>query len=136
MRVHGAGSMLAVALLLALGGAVAGCDGSKPLINQQADDDRPGPFPAADRPVADVVSSRWSSEDARDRLREADQVMDRANIKPGMTVADIGAGEGYYTVRLAQRVGKEGRVLAEDIVAAWRDRLAEKKKKRAEKHTS
>ena len=52
--------------------------------------------------------------------------MNRAKIKPGMTVADIGAGEGYYTVRLAQRVGKEGRVLAEDIVTAWRDRLAER----------
>ena len=33
-----------------------------------------------------------------------------------MSVADIGAGEGYYTVRLAPVVGKRGRVLAEDIV--------------------
>ena len=32
-----------------------------------------------------------------------------------MTVADIGAGEGYYTVRLAERVGEGGRVLAQDI---------------------
>jgi ubiquinone/menaquinone biosynthesis C-methylase UbiE len=32
-----------------------------------------------------------------------------------MTVADIGAGEGYYTVRLAERVGEDGRVLAQDI---------------------
>jgi len=32
-----------------------------------------------------------------------------------MTVADIGAGEGYYTIRLAERVGEEGRVLAQDI---------------------
>ncbi|WP_230481099.1 class I SAM-dependent methyltransferase [Sphingomonas sp. Leaf21] len=118
--------LAAAALFIALGGAVAGCDGSKPLIQQHDDEEQPGPFPAADRPVADVVSSRWSNEDARDRLREADQVMNRAKIRPGMTVADIGAGEGYYTVRLAQRVGKNGRVLAEDIVAAWRDRLAER----------
>jgi len=41
-----------------------------------------------------------------------------------MTVADIGAGEGYYTIRLAQRVGKDGRVLAEDILPAVRDKLA------------
>ena len=33
-----------------------------------------------------------------------------------MSVADIGAGEGYYTVRLAPFVGRRGRVLAEDIV--------------------
>ena len=32
-----------------------------------------------------------------------------------MTVADIGAGNGYYTVRLAERVGDDGRVLAQDI---------------------
>jgi ubiquinone/menaquinone biosynthesis C-methylase UbiE len=41
--------------------------------------------------------------------------MDLAMIEPGMTVADIGSGAGYYTVRLAERVGKKGRVLAEDI---------------------
>ena len=41
--------------------------------------------------------------------------MDLADITPGMTVADIGAGEGYYTVRLAERVGTDGRVLAQDI---------------------
>ncbi|MGE9115814.1 SAM-dependent methyltransferase, partial [Escherichia coli] len=65
-------------------------------------------------------------EEARDRLNEAVAVMNRAQIAPGMTVADIGAGEGYYTVRLAQRVGKDGRVLAEDIMPAVRDALAER----------
>ncbi|MFP5432069.1 MAG: class I SAM-dependent methyltransferase, partial [Alphaproteobacteria bacterium] len=50
------------------------------------------------------------------RVHEADDIMDRAGIRPGMTVADIGAGEGYYTVRLAARVGAQGRVLAEDIM--------------------
>ncbi|GGB37046.1 methyltransferase type 11 [Sphingomonas metalli] len=113
-------SQVAAFLLLTL----AACDGTKPLIKHEPE--RPGPFPAADRPVAQIVSSRWSNEDARDRLREAETVMDRAAIRPGMTVADIGAGEGYYTVRLATRVGKEGRVLAEDIVAGVRDQLAER----------
>ena len=42
--------------------------------------------------------------------------MDMAGIAPGMTVADIGAGEGYYTVRLSARVGEKGRVVAQDIV--------------------
>lgn len=74
------------------------------------------PFPQADRPVAPIVSTRWSSEEARDRVNEAEDIMDRAGIRPGMTVADIGAGEGYYTVRLARRVGDKGRVLAEDIM--------------------
>ncbi|WP_260599731.1 class I SAM-dependent methyltransferase [Sphingomonas endolithica] len=88
--------------------------------------DKIGPFPTADRPVAHIVSSRWSTEEARDRMNEAGQVMAKSGITPGMTVADIGAGEGYYTIRLAQRVGKEGRVLAEDIVGEVRDALAER----------
>lgn len=83
-------------------------------------------FPAADRPVAPIVSSRWSNEEARDRVREADRVMDLAGVAPGMTVADIGAGEGYYTVRLAARVGAKGRVLAQDIIPKVRDDLADR----------
>ena len=86
----------------------------------------PGGFPKADRPVSPVVSSRWSSEPARDQRREAETVMREAGIAPGMTVADLGAGEGYYTIRLARRVGAKGRVLAEDIVPAYRDALAER----------
>lgn len=83
-------------------------------------------FPAADRPVAPIVSSRYSTEEARDNVSEAAEVMNRAGVAPGMTVADIGAGEGYYTVRLAERVGPGGRVLAQDIIPAVRDKLAER----------
>ncbi len=83
-------------------------------------------FPKADRPVAPIVSTRYASEEARDRLGEAEDIMDRAGIRPGMTVADIGAGEGYYTVRLAQRVGPSGRVLAEDIMAEVIDALGQR----------
>jgi ubiquinone/menaquinone biosynthesis C-methylase UbiE len=83
-------------------------------------------FPKAERPVAPIVSSRWSTEEARDRLNEAEKVMDLASIAKGMTVADIGAGEGYYTIRLAGRVGEKGRVLAQDIVPEVRDALADR----------
>lgn len=103
---------------------LAACDGAKPILQQQAK--APGPFPAADRPVAGIVSSRWSTEEARDRVNEAEAVMDRAGIAPGMTVADLGAGEGYYTIRLASRVGRKGRVVAQDIIAATRDALAQR----------
>lgn len=83
-------------------------------------------FPSADRAIAPIVSSRWSNEESRDRLNESEKIMDMAGIAPGMTVADIGAGEGYYTIRLAARVGTKGRVLAQDIIPAVRDRLAER----------
>ena len=83
-------------------------------------------FPAAHRPVSPIVGDSFSTEDARDRLGEAEQVMKLAGIEPGMWVADIGAGEGYYTVRLAPAVGPRGRVLAQDIVPATRDLLADR----------
>ena len=105
--------------------ALAACEAA-PLQPKAPRTEKIGPFPAADRPVAHIVSSRWSTEEARDRLDEAGQVMEKSGIRPGMTVADIGAGEGYYTIRLAQRVGRDGRVLAEDIVAEVRDALAER----------
>ena len=95
-----------IALLL------TGCDAMAPA------SDRPETaldFPQPDRPVSEVVSNQFSNEDVRDERGEAQAVMDMANISAGMTVADIGAGEGYYTIRLAQRVGKDGRVLAQDI---------------------
>ncbi|RPF70208.1 class I SAM-dependent methyltransferase [Aurantiacibacter spongiae] len=72
-------------------------------------------FPRAYRPVSSLGSNAFSTEEARDNRREAVTVMDQARITRGMTVADIGAGEGYYTVRLAERVGEDGRVLAQDI---------------------
>ena len=81
-------------------------------------------FPPAGRDVAPIVGDSFSTEDARDRTGEAESVIAFAGVKPGMSVADIGAGEGYYTVRLSRAVGPRGRVLAEDIIPEVRDRLA------------
>lgn len=67
------------------------------------------------RPVSAITSNAFSTEEARDDRREAERVMALAGIVPGMSVADIGAGDGYYTVRLAAQVGESGRVLANDI---------------------
>lgn len=105
--------------------ALAGCESAPRVVEDKAQA-AVSKFPAADRPVARIVSARWSTEEARDRLNEAGDVMNKATIKPGMTVADIGAGEGYYTMRLATRVGTKGRVLAEDIQPGYRDALAQR----------
>jgi predicted methyltransferase len=83
-------------------------------------------FPTAEREVAPIVGGAFSTEDARDRLGEAEDVMQLAGVKPGMSVADVGAGEGYYTVRLARVVGPKGRVLAEDILPDVRDTLSDR----------
>ncbi|MGN6355872.1 MAG: class I SAM-dependent methyltransferase [Novosphingobium sp.] len=109
---------LALALLF-----VGGCQA------QEDQSDRPETsraFPRPDRAVSKVISSQFSTEDQRDSLNEAEVVMDLADIREGTTVADIGAGEGYYTVRLAERVGKKGRVLAEDIDEEALGRLAQR----------
>src|SRR5437660_12208354 len=83
-------------------------------------------FPTANRDVAPIVGGTFSTEDARDRLGEAEDVMELAGVKPGMSVADVGAGEGYYTVRLARVVGPKGRVLGEDILPDVRDALSDR----------
>jgi ubiquinone/menaquinone biosynthesis C-methylase UbiE len=104
-------------LLLLLTAALCACR------QAPADEQR---FPKPDRDVAPIVGDAFSTEDARDRLGEAEQVMQLAAVKPGMWVADVGAGEGYYTVRLAPAVGPRGRVLAEDIIEETRNRLAQR----------
>jgi len=117
---------MAFRLSLAAGFALlflAGCDG------MGADASRPESardFPQPERPTSELLSNQYSTEDTRDERGEAQAVMDLANIAPGMTVADIGAGEGYYTVRLAERVGEDGRVLAQDIDREVLQRLGQR----------
>jgi len=51
----------------------------------------------------------------RDAYQRPDRIMDALQIGEGSVVADLGAGGGWFTVRLARRVGPNGRVYAEDI---------------------
>ncbi len=52
---------------------------------------------------------------ARDAYQKPHEVITALNVKPGEVIADIGAGSGYFTFRLAQHVGSAGRVYAVDI---------------------
>jgi len=117
------GLALGLALL-----ALAGCKPAAP----DPDAGRPAGargFPRADRPISVSGATQFASEVQRDQVGEARSVMALAGIAPGSTVADIGAGEGYYTVRLAERVGRKGRVLAEDIDPGAIERLARRVEK-------
>ena len=118
MRQRGAVAALGCAVALALASGCTPVESDRP---ENARD-----FPLPDRPVSDLGSNQFSTEAERDNRGEAKAVMDLAEIEPGMTVADIGAGNGYYTVRLAERVGAEGRVLAQDIDADALRRLGER----------
>ena len=53
---------------------------------------------------------------ARDAWQQPDRVMDTLGVKSGSVVGDIGAGGGYFTFHLAQRVGPTGKVYAVDIL--------------------
>jgi SAM-dependent methyltransferase len=72
-------------------------------------------FPDPERPVARIISSTYSDEETRDRNGEAGRVMDRLGIAPGVRVTDLGAGGGYYTVRLARRLGPSAGLTAQDV---------------------
>jgi SAM-dependent methyltransferase len=60
----------------------------------------------------------------RDQWQKPDQIMDALGIADGSVVADIGAAGGWFTVRLARRVGPNGRVYAEDIQRAMIEAIA------------
>jgi SAM-dependent methyltransferase len=66
-------------------------------------------------PVMGVGGAGWLERPEREQ-EEAPSIAIRAlGLKPGQVVADIGAGSGYYTVRMAREVGPSGRVIATDI---------------------
>ena len=51
----------------------------------------------------------------RDRWQQPEQIMDALAVAEGASVADIGAGAGWFTIRLARRVGPNGQVYAQDV---------------------
>jgi ubiquinone/menaquinone biosynthesis C-methylase UbiE len=104
-------------LVVALAAAFIAC--ARPLAE-------PPRFPTPDRPVARIVTSAYATESERDRHGEAERVMDRLGVKPGMRVADVGAGDGYYTVRLARRLGPGATIYAQDVQAQYLKKLEER----------
>jgi predicted methyltransferase len=83
-------------------------------------------FPKPDRPVAGIVSPIWHTEQERDGADEAGQLVRLLDIKPGITIADIGAGSGYHTIRLSPVVGATGRIIAQDVTPKYLDDLAKR----------
>jgi ubiquinone/menaquinone biosynthesis C-methylase UbiE len=71
----------------------------------------------------------WLTRESRNREEEPAKLMKALKLKPGMTVCDLGCGNGFYTLMLAKEVGPEGKVLAVEIQQEMLDMLA----KRAEK---
>jgi ubiquinone/menaquinone biosynthesis C-methylase UbiE len=66
-------------------------------------------------PVMGVGGAGWLERPEREKEEAPSKAIDALDLKEGMVVADIGAGSGYYTSRMAGRVGPKGRVYATDI---------------------
>lgn len=62
-----------------------------------------------------VAGAPWLVRDTREAEEHPDQALDELKIGKGWTVADVGAGVGYMSWRLAARVGPGGKVYANDI---------------------
>ncbi len=72
----------------------------------------------AGRPIATTMSylgAGWLDRSDRAERERPDAVLDALTLRDGMVVADVGAGSGYFTLRLARRVGATGHVIATDV---------------------
>ena len=74
-------------------------------------------------PVTSVEMADWLNRPEREAEEQPDRVVETLGIPNGGKVVDLGAGTGYFTWRLAQRVGPTGRVIAVDIQQGMLDRL-------------
>jgi SAM-dependent methyltransferase len=86
-------------------------------------------FPRPNRPVAEIVSPTRSTEETRDAAAEFQTVVRLLQVRPGMAIGDIGAGSGYYTVRLSPLVGNLGVVVAQDVKREYLTQLGARLKR-------
>jgi ubiquinone/menaquinone biosynthesis C-methylase UbiE len=94
----------------------------------------PGTHPLTGRKIAGVMGmsgADWLTRSERESEEQPEKALDALNLKAGMVVADIGAGVGYMSLRMAKRVGPLGRVYANDLqpemLAKLRDNAAKGK---------
>jgi SAM-dependent methyltransferase len=103
-------------------------------------DDKPapkqknGPRVYKGRVIAPVMTAagggaEWLERSDRDATEQPEKVIDALNIVPGSVVADVGAGTGYFSLRIAKRLGPDGKVLATDVQPEMLRQLSEAMKK-------
>jgi predicted methyltransferase len=78
-------------------------------------------------PTMGMGGADWLERSDRENEEHPEAALDALELKKGMTVADVGAGVGYFSIRMARRVGATGKVYANDIqpemLARLQDRL-------------
>lgn len=89
----------------------------------------PGVHPVSGREYAwpmGVAGAPWLDREEREAEEAPTRALRIINVTPGSVVADIGAGSGYFTERLARLVGPTGRVFANDIQQGMLDLLRQR----------
>ena len=104
-------------------------DDNKPAAKQKS-----GPRVYKGRVIAPVMTAagggaEWLERLDRDETEQPDKVIETLKIAPGSVVADVGAGTGYFSIRIAKRIGPEGKVLATDLQPEMLRQLTENMKK-------
>jgi len=91
-----------------------------------------GEHPVTGRQIAGVMGwqgADWLNRPEREKEENPEGALDALGIKPGMVVADVGAGTGYMSLRLAKRVGPSGKVYANDLQPEMLNLLRENARK-------
>ena len=117
MRMRTTSAQTALASVFALAMALT-------LAAQQA-----GVHPLSGRRFAQTMSvegADWLDRSERDLEENPDRAIDVLKLEKGSTVADVGAGSGYMTVKLAKKVGPQGKVYANDIQQGMLDLLSKR----------
>lgn len=79
-------------------------------------------------PTMTFHGAPWLTREERNREENTELLLENLGIEAGMTVCDLGCGNGYYTLELARRVGPTGKVLAVDIQPEMLHLLSERAK--------
>lgn len=75
-------------------------------------------------PVMGVNGADWLDREEREREEQPEKAISEFNLKPAMNVGDVGAGTGFYSIRIAKLITPGGMVYANDIQQPMLDRLA------------
>ncbi len=65
--------------------------------------------------VLALTSCNAAGRERRETWQPPEEIMDAVGVQPGMVIGEAGAGRGYFTFYLAERVGAEGKIYANDI---------------------
>jgi precorrin-6B methylase 2 len=122
-----------VAILIVLTPLAARADDKKPRYETRADHDPNGigKFYMG-REIAHVMgyqAAGWLERPEREKEEEPAKLLKALELKPGMVVADVGAGSGYHAFRMAPEVGPKGKVLAVDVQPEMIELLTAKAKR-------